>query len=176
GSDKILYSGILLDYEVSPEDLLRLERVYLKDTQRYSKKSNETLRIDIPGDLFVLDTRQLLNININYPKSLIKENDVKKKDKIKKIGKNWYLSLGFILLLVFFIYVISLFTKTGWEFYDAHKWYGKTLLMLLIVQLISSFIPKKVTSEANGEEKFQFSWLNMFYSFLWWFFLAFLYW
>lgn len=155
GSEKLLYSGVLLDYEVSQDNLLKLERVYLKDTQRYSEREGKVVPVNIPGDLFVLDTNNLINININYPK--ISSTDyLQKKEKQRKKQKEvlgfFYVLLGFIIIALFVAFLISFFINIGWSFYDSQRWFQKIILMFAVLQFISLFLPNKDTTRKTTEK------------------------
>lgn len=150
GSEKILYTGMLLDYAVSQDDLLRLERVYLNNAYRYSKREGGTVQVSIPGDLFVLATHNLINININYPeKSLFdrREEEENKEARRNIIFKIITVILGILTFLLLGVFIFSLFVDLKWLFYDSHRWYGKLLLLLISFQIISILRPERIVEE-----------------------------
>jgi len=62
-----LYSGIVIDYELNENNCSELSKIILKDSKRYSKsKDGDIKNVDIPGNLLVVDCRNLRNINFTY--------------------------------------------------------------------------------------------------------------
>ncbi len=91
GSDTVLYSGILKDYDVDRHDINKLSRIYLFEAFRYKRRivdsnvsgiegnsndgsqgedmssvSNEIERKQIPGDYLILMGEDIININVRY--------------------------------------------------------------------------------------------------------------
>lgn len=170
GTEKLLYSGVLLDYEVSQDNLLKLERVYLKDTQRYSMREGKVVPVNIPGDLFVLDTTNLLNININYPKISALEH-ITKKEKLKKKRAKALIIFNIVVVLttmfIFFIFIVSLFTSIGWSFYDSQRWFQKIILIIIVLQFLSLFFSGEKQSEKDLEKQKPKYKSNKIQHFLW---------
>jgi|SRR5690554_705393 len=149
GSEAVLYSGLLLDYEVSSNDLLKLERIYLKDAIRYSKKEGETASVDIPGDLFVINTTNLININIKYP-----DNNLFKEEREVRWLNTLELVLSVVSFLLFLFFILSLFFKINIQVYDEMKWHGKLFSLLFLYQFIFLFVPvEKNTNEKDTQKK-----------------------
>ena len=59
-----LYSGIIVDYNLMPQDCTKLASIVLDDASRYDSISKT--RKKIPGDLFFLDCSRMININLDY--------------------------------------------------------------------------------------------------------------
>lgn len=179
GSEKILYTGMLLDYAVSQDDLLRLERVYLSNAYRYSKREGKTIPVSIPGDLFVLATHNLINININYPEEKLSDRieEVEARDKRRNKAFSIINSiLGVISLLLVGVFIYSLFADLKWSFYDSHRWYGKLLLLLISFQIISILRPEGIKEENRINRVIFFPRKVLFRVFVWILILLAIYW
>lgn len=86
---KELYTGYVVDYDLMSEDTTQLDKIYLIDTHRYKRKeikydqngteiidpneentSKSRNRIKVPGDIFVLNARNIINLNLTGSVSL----------------------------------------------------------------------------------------------------------
>ena len=62
-----LYSGVVVDYELSENNCQVLNKVMLQNAERFTKKDNNRReRVNIPGNLFVVDCSKMKNINLTY--------------------------------------------------------------------------------------------------------------
>lgn len=84
-----LYTGYILDYELDQENINTLDKIYLLDAHKYNSIKAENKRFKfqpgfikkpIPGHLFVIDYKKVLNLNLTYVPSL---NWILKKHEIK---------------------------------------------------------------------------------------------
>ncbi len=80
-----LYSGYLVDYDLDQENIMKLDKLYLKNVERYVKLEDNTQTIvrKIPGDLFVIRGQNILNLNLSYV--LKKKNERSLKSKYQLI-------------------------------------------------------------------------------------------
>lgn len=86
-----LYRGYVVDYELDSDNMHHLDKIYLLDAVRYETNAHsrrglieETVnqKIDIQGDLFVIDYKNVINLNLTYVPSIDKLKDIRKaKDK-----------------------------------------------------------------------------------------------
>jgi hypothetical protein len=159
---KELYTGYVVDYDLKSDDITQLDKVYLIDTHRYKKKEksidkegveikdeNPTQsrnRLKVPGDIFVLNAKNIVNLNLTYIPSLKKKIEKEKKEAKKqkifsKIRIGYLIFILIIIFVHFFYKVLNLdesflsnyFTKTGF--------WGKLLVILFINQFIVLFVP-----------------------------------
>lgn len=100
-----LYSGVLTDYDLSPEKTNNIDRLYLTDARRFKKGvDNEVVSKLIPGHLFVILGDQLLNINVTY----VHSTESAFIQKLKFIRTLVYLkAFVFILSIPFFYYEVE---------------------------------------------------------------------
>jgi len=82
---KELYTGYVVDYDLKSDDISQLDKIYLIDTHRYKKKEkildesglevkdkNQEVetptksrnRLRVPGDIFVLNAKNIVNLNL----------------------------------------------------------------------------------------------------------------
>lgn len=170
---KELYSGYVVDYDLNNDNISKLDKIYLLDAYRYKKasitnnyftdtsfsgstKSNQTQppsrnQKQIPGDVFIVDASNIVNINLTYVPSLRKEEEKKEKQQKKYTYiNNTYLATIVILVLFHFLY--GLFdikdTTVGRYLIYASLW-QKALMILFINQLLSWFVPNE--KNENGD-------------------------
>lgn len=163
-NNDVLYSGVLLDYELAQDDTLQLEKVYLKRPIRYKKdeKGHKKPR-NIPSDIFILNTKNLLNINIYYPD--IDEDVKNKKQKSRKIKVVVYSLLTLISFSIFIGYFVTLYINTGWYFYDSSTWFQKLSLLILSIQIFNLFMPEVIKVESK--ERYKYSFKKVRNKFIW---------
>lgn len=159
---KELYTGYVVDYDLKSDDISQLDKIYLIDTHRYKKKDkvndengaeikdeNPTQsrnRLKVPGDIFVLNAKNIVNLNLTYVPSLKKRIEKEKKEANKqKIYSSFqivYLILIFIVILTHIFYkalgleqsiLSNYFIKTGF--------WGKLLGILFINQILAFLVP-----------------------------------
>lgn len=169
GSDdkKELYTGYVADYELLSEDITQLDKIYLIDTHRYKKKDirynekeNEIIELDkentsksrnrikVPGDVFILDAKKIVNINLTYIPSNHKIEDKKKKyidrkQRFFKYLQGFYFSLFLLVILSHFVYEylpIKNYSYLYNYFYSISSW-GKIISVIFINQILSIIIP-----------------------------------
>ncbi|MFY7937760.1 MAG: hypothetical protein ACOVOQ_10295 [Flavobacterium sp.] len=97
GEKPSLYSGLLADYDLCPENINKIERVHLLKATRYKKENNTTVIKNIPGNLFTIIGDKILNINCTY--ILFNQNEL----KYKKFNdrKNVLILFQILTILIF---------------------------------------------------------------------------
>lgn len=143
---KELYTGYVVDYDLSSDDITQLDKIYLIDTHRYKKTEDKSRnRIKVPGDIFILSAKNIININLTYIPSTnrIKEKENKKQKDYKKIQKIYFYTILTIVVLHFFYKLLSL-DKTFLSTYLTETgFFGKLLVIVIINQFLSLFVPFK---------------------------------
>lgn len=117
-------------------------------TPKYKRGQQETVKKEIPGELFVLDVSNMVNINIYYPEAkTLKENEGKKKTKRIEVIFN---TITLCIFISFILFIISLFTNFGIHQLESFKWYRKLYLMFLLIQFLSVFNPVGIEDENDS--------------------------
>ncbi|CAA0193669.1 conserved membrane hypothetical protein [Tenacibaculum maritimum] len=160
---KELYTGFVVDYDLKGDDISQLDKIYLIDTHRYKKKekvfdengkeiieenSEETPiksrnRLRVPGDIFILKAKNIVNLNLTYIPSKKKKKvyEEKKQRGYLKIQK-WYLIVTFLIILIHFFYGVLELDETFLKGYFTNTgFWGKVLIILFLNQFISIFVP-----------------------------------
>jgi hypothetical protein len=148
-----LYTGYVADYDLNPNDISKLDNVYLIDAIRYKtvalesgelnlKNPERTEKKPIPGELFVLNTATMININVSY--LLQKEPPQKMKGRVSP-AINVAIKIFSILLLLsttFIFYNPSWINYYPFErFHATSHWYHKLVVFLFCTNLISLINP-----------------------------------
>lgn len=163
--DKTLFTGSLVDYDLNYENINELDKIYLKNVFRYrdSKDGDKDrgleitgsrTKIPVKGDVFILDAKNILNMNILYVPKLIEEKTIPKsslKSKVFLFG-----SIVNISFLLFFIY--SWFKPEDFDsffrFNHQLNWFNRLLITFTIIQLVYLFLPSYIKDENNKEYKY----------------------
>jgi hypothetical protein len=131
GGNSKLYTGYVVDYDLSHEDIGLLDRIYLVRAKRYklSDDPSNKSRVEtkIPGDVFILDGKNINNINLTYiPQELIKQEEIKQDYLPKAPDKsNWKILLTILFYLSFltgFVILFSIFYITKSMLPDCLGW------------------------------------------------------
>lgn len=170
---KELYTGYVVDYDLSSDDISQLDKVYLIDTYRYKKKEklfNESgielkdqaekqikenptksrNRLRVPGDIFVLNAKNIVNLNLTYIPSLHKEmdkkveekrKDVKRQSRYKTIQNIYFFIILALIMAHFFYRPLSLDKTIFGDYLLKTGFWGKLLIILFINHLLSFAIP-----------------------------------
>lgn len=140
-SETALFSGIVVDYELSNNDGVTLSKLYLHNAERYKFKEGDKKPISIPGNIFVVDCENMKNINLTY----IYEEQ---KNETKNILKSRIPGIVELIYGILFIAIIPLFLykveSLKFEFYESIfqlKWYNKIIAYLFIIQFLNIFNP-----------------------------------
>ncbi|CAA0160164.1 hypothetical protein ACE1MK_09150 [Tenacibaculum maritimum] len=160
---KELYTGFVVDYDLKGDDISQLDKIYLIDTHRYKKKekvfdengkeiieenSEETPiksrnRLRVPGDIFILKAKNIVNLNLTYIPSKKKKKvyEEKKQRGYLKIQR-WYLIVTLLIILIHFFYGVLELDETFLKDYFTNTgFWGKVLIILFLNQFISIFVP-----------------------------------
>jgi hypothetical protein len=104
-NDSIMYSGLIVDYDISSENLSVLDKIYLAEAHRHERSDGS--RYDkpkrIPGKILVLLGSEIRNLNVTY---VIREEQ--KSDPIRKVEKIKDIVLLIIIYLISVISIASL--------------------------------------------------------------------
>ncbi|WP_417266094.1 hypothetical protein [Brumimicrobium sp.] len=74
-----LYTGYILDYELDQKNINALDKIYLLDAHKYNYVNQDILKSrfqptfvkkSVPGHIFVIDYKKVLNLNLTYVPSL----------------------------------------------------------------------------------------------------------
>ena len=137
-----MYTGYVLDYELDQENSNQLDKIYLLDAHKYNYVQNKKFRFQkdfikrsIPGHLFIIDYKKVLNINITYIPSFNRIYTSQLKNDIKR--KRWDRILYFVLFsfLASFISIVWF----NWPFQLTSNFKSKlafTMLFLLITNIV----------------------------------------
>ncbi|MBB3123295.1 hypothetical protein FHS04_000792 [Mesoflavibacter sabulilitoris] len=170
---KELYTGYVVDYDLKSDDISKLDKVYLIDTHRYKKKNLDITtteekskdstnkptqsrnRIKVPGDVFVLNADNIVNLNLTYIPSIKKKIDKKKKEEKKQTSykyiQNTYLIIIAIVVLLHFFYKALYLDKTFLADYLIKTgFFGKLLVILFINQTLSFVVPTLIKKNKLG--------------------------
>jgi hypothetical protein len=66
-NEDVIYCGILIDFNYSPEKD-ELENIVLQGTKRrmIDKDSKVSSPVEVPGDIFVINMKDVMNINVKF--------------------------------------------------------------------------------------------------------------
>lgn len=140
-SETALFSGIVVDYELSNSDGITLSKLYLQNAQRYKFKEGEKKSTPIPGDIFVVDCENMKNINLSYIYEDQKETTTNiLRSKIPGIIELIY-GLLFIAIIPILVFKVE---SIKFDFYESIfqlSWYNRIAAYLFIIQLLSLLNP-----------------------------------
>lgn len=151
-----LYSGYVADYDLNPMDISKLDNIYLLDALRYKeielvdglpnlKQPKIIEKTKIPGELFVLNMSNVINVNVSYLKEKSDgDNSATQKNILLEVIqriKNEYIAtivLGVLSLIAYYFsfYVILWNSSYGvWLNLDGINW-GLRILMIPLLPLL----------------------------------------
>jgi hypothetical protein len=137
-SNTHLYSGIVIDYELSNNDCCVLNKVYLQNAERYSLGTEgKRVPVKIPGTLLVVDCSSMKNINLTYIYEDAKDFLRSKIPNLVEIG----FGLIYIFLIPLFIFKAESIKLEIYNDYFNLSWYNKILTYLITTQALSLFNP-----------------------------------
>lgn len=189
----LLYSGIVVDYELEENNSSVLSKVMLQNAERYSLRNNVRVPVAIPGTLLVVECSSMKNINLTYiyeeSKSISKviSNGIKSfkdfitiiKQFLKNILESKFpsfiellFSLIFVLLIPVFIFKSDSISFEIYTNYFKLPWYGKIVVFLLSIQVLSVIYPFR---KVNEEYKYV-TWKNLLAKIIWVVFLLIILW
>ncbi|HEX8563705.1 MAG TPA: hypothetical protein VF676_12070 [Flavobacterium sp.] len=116
GDETTLYSGLFADYDVSCQDINKLERLHLLKATRYKRNDDKSVTVkNIPGNLFTIMGDRILNINSTYICFDEEENRNKRFVNAKMILLPTQIVslLFFLTVLVSFLFSLNI-VRTSW--------------------------------------------------------------
>lgn len=140
------------------------ERKIREANMSYTEKLNYDLdyksriRLKIPGDVFVVSGKHILNINLTYIPSEIKQ--AKRKASAQKLYSaisSIYTLLALVLVLVHFIYKWIGLNNTFFEIYSKNSnLFAKIFVILTVLQVFMFLVPtfSKSKNEYSYKNKF----------------------
>lgn len=136
-SNTLLYSGIVVDYELVESNCCELSKVFLQNAERYSIRNNQKVRVEIPGTLLVVDCSTMKNINLTY---IYKESKSLLQSKLPNTIEVAF-ALLIILLIPFFIFKSESIDFSFYNSYFNQVWYKKFIYYFLVTQILSLINP-----------------------------------
>lgn len=132
-----LYSGIVVDYELKDNDNQALSKLMLQNAERYTTKNGSRVRVEIPGNLLVVDCSSMKNINLTYV------NEEAESILDSKIPDNTQVAFGILtlMLLPFFIFPSDAVEWNVYKGYLTLGWFSKVMAYILTIQALSLFNP-----------------------------------
>ncbi|OCB77337.1 hypothetical protein [Flavobacterium crassostreae] len=161
---KELYTGYVVDYDLKSDDITQLDKIYLIDTHRYKKKEKNIYkkgveskevepkqsrnRLKVPGDIFVLNAKNIVNLNLTYIPSVKKKIEKEKKEAKKqrvfsKIQIGYLIFIVLVILIHFFYKFLNLDQTILSDYFISISFWGKLLVIFFINQLIVLFVPSE---------------------------------
>ncbi len=145
----LLYSGIIVDYELLENDSNSLKNIILQNAKRYSSKDEKVKVTDIPGNIFVVDCTNMININLTYI------YDKKESILSSKVPSLIELVFGLLILLLIplSIFKFSFLDLRLYNYYFSLNWYQRIPAFFLIIQIIGLLNP-------FVKEQDEYTWVN----------------
>lgn len=148
-SKTLLYSGIVVDYELDTNDCTILSKLMLEKAERYSLREGQMVPVQIPGQILVVDCSSMKNINLTYISE--ESEDILS----SKTPNNIEVIFGLMIILLIPVFIFKI-EDINWGYYKSYfslTWYAKTLVFLLTTQFLSLFNP-------FVKEKEDYKWVN----------------
>ena len=135
--DTYLYSGIVVDYELKDNDNQALSKIMLHNAERYKLKDGKRERVEIPGNILVVDCSALKNINLTYV------NEESKSILESKLPNNVEVIFGLLVIILIPTFLFRSDTLS-WSVYKQYlelAWYEKIIAYFLTIQGLSLLNP-----------------------------------
>ncbi len=136
-STTLLYSGIVVDYELNDNDCSTLSKVFVKNVERYSSIDGKRVPVEIHGALLVVDCSAMKNINLTY---IYEETKSILKSKLPN-SLEIIFGLAGILLIPLFTFRTESINLEIYDHYFGFSWYKKIPAYLLTIQIINILNP-----------------------------------
>lgn len=136
-SNTLLYSGIVVDYELVESDCKALSKVMLQNAERYRLKDGVKSAVGIPGNLLVVDCSMIKNINLTY---VYEESKSVLESKLPSLTD---MAFGLITLLLIPIFIFQS-ESINWSIYETYfglSWYKKIVAYILTIQVLGIINP-----------------------------------
>lgn len=175
GGSSELYSGYVVDYDLNPQDNSKLDNLYLMNAYRYKIseiKNDDTHFIHptiaekkhIPGEVFVLNMANMININILYLLSPKVKNH-KRRNIIFQVV-NTIIVFGLLPLTYYIFKKSSWITFEWYNYFHAYGWWLDKILFSLCYFLLISLLVSTKNKDTNNYEYNKSEFFNTFWSFL----------
>lgn len=149
GDDTTLYSGLYGDYDLNPQDTTKLEKIHLYKATRYKKVNGTVITKNIPGNLFTIMGKNILNINCTY--ICFDEDETNYKKFINKKNILFPLliisTLFFLTILVSFIFSLNIFNKDWYRVLLDQSFIFKTIFIFTLNIVLGLFTPFQIKSQ-----------------------------
>jgi hypothetical protein len=133
-----LYSGIVVDYELSNTDGYSLSKVILQEAKRYKlDEQNKRVPRNIPGNILIVDCSRMKNINLTYVSEKMKGFF---ESRTPSIIDNIF-SIAIILVFPICFFKTDLINWNWYLKYFEFSWYEKLIFYLTLIQTITIFNP-----------------------------------
>lgn len=146
GDETTLYSGFFADYDICPNDISKLERVYLLKATRYKKIANGVITRNIPGNLFTIMGERILNINCTYV--CFSEDESKYKKFLTKkrilVPVQIITTVSFIAVTICVMFSLEIIDNAYFNKVLGFAFYDKLVLLFLLNLLIGLLTPFKI--------------------------------
>jgi hypothetical protein len=134
-----MYTGYVLDYELEQDNINSLDKIYLLDAHKFDYSQNQRLRFQsnhvkksIPGQLFVIDYKTVLNINLTYIPSY--DRMFRELDKLDRNHTKWEF-LGTIIIILSIIFSISL-VWFNWPYDFFSSWKLGHIMKIILYSIV----------------------------------------
>lgn len=145
-----LFSGILVDYELNHSDYSELSKVVLRKARRYKKDTNgKVISRPIPGKLFVVDCKNLLNINFTH---YYQKQEAFIHSKYPNIINKSFGTLMLSLLPLLFFQVSFININLYTDFFELNI-FSKILYAVFLLSLINFFNPIEIDKDSKSGYK-----------------------
>jgi len=142
-----LYSGMVLDYDLDPENIHKIDKLYLSQASRINKSGD---RRNIPGEMLIIQGENIENINLIY---LQKKNATSKKtgEILFVIG----LGLIFLMFPLVFFFIFKVETIENMRFlgslysflFNNFGYIGRIFVWVFLMPIFWSFLPIRKVGE-----------------------------
>lgn len=147
GGDNEFYSGYVVDYDLLPSDPSKLDNLYLMDASRYTLKEVKnhnspfthpkvSEKKAIPGEIFVLNMCNLVNINVSY--LLSEKGFVEQKAWAKFLFRTMNITILALIVLSMFpiFYQFKSIDNEYYVTFHQNAWWLDKILLLGVVAFL----------------------------------------
>ncbi|MGB0429369.1 MAG: hypothetical protein ACPGLV_02765 [Bacteroidia bacterium] len=128
-----LYSGKLVDYELSEKEPSNISRVYLQEAKRYKKTEKASEAKEIPGHLLIVDCKNLVNLNLTF---IYEKYQSGKRPSLKQIV--YYIPTVVNLLLIpTYFYKFKFIEISHYDYLFEMTYVGRIFAYFLVSQIIN---------------------------------------
>lgn len=149
GDETTLYSGLFGDYDLNPYDTTILEKIHLYKATRYKKDNGTMLVRKIPGNLFTIMGKNILNINCTY--ICFDEDEINYKKFLRR--KNILVpilivsTLFFFTILISFIFSLNIFQTRWYAALLDNSFMFKVIFIFLLNVLLGLVTPFRILND-----------------------------